>query len=112
MAITVIVSKPDSAVETLAVDPPAALQADPGVIFEFPDLDSSQVEFQAAGTQGRDLSIVLPNGGGQITLLGFQELLFGEDKAAIRWGGESDTTSPSSSSRWGRARATQPAVGA
>ncbi len=91
MAITVIFNKPDGAVETLALDPPAALQAGPGVIFEFPDLYSSQVEFQAAGTQGRDLSIVLPNGGGQITLLGFQELLFGEDKAAIRWGGGSDT---------------------
>ena len=53
MAITVIFNKPDGAVETLALDPPAALQAGPGVIFEFPDLDSSQVEFQAAGTQGR-----------------------------------------------------------
>ncbi len=50
MAISVIVNKPDGGVETLALDPPAALQAYPGVIFEFPDLDSSQVEFQAAGT--------------------------------------------------------------
>ncbi len=91
MAITVIVNKPDGAVETLALDPPAALKAGPGVIFEFPDLDSSQVEIRVAGYQGRDLSIVLPNGGGQIMLLGFQELLVGEDNAGIRWGGDSDT---------------------
>lgn len=86
MAITVIINKPIGETESLAVDPPAELQAGPGFIFEFPDLDSTQVEFRASGPGHRDLSIVLADSLGPITLLGFQELVFGEDKATIRWG--------------------------
>ena len=41
VAIRVIINKPIGETETLAVDPAAELQAGPGFIFEFPDLDSS-----------------------------------------------------------------------
>ncbi len=86
MAITVIVNKPGGEIEVLAVEPPAQIQAGPGFVFEFPDLDSSHVEYLVGGDDQDDLTIVLPDGGGEITLLGFQALLAGEEKATIRWG--------------------------
>ncbi len=86
MAITVIVNKPDGEIEALALEPPAEIQAGPGFVFEFPDLDSSHIEYLVGGDDQDDLTIVLPDGGGEITLVGFHALLAGEEKATIRWG--------------------------
>ncbi len=86
MAITVIVNKPDGEIEALAVEPPAQIQAGPGFVFDFPDLDSSHIQYQVDGDDQGDLTHVLLDGGGEITLVGFQALLAGEERASIRWG--------------------------
>jgi hypothetical protein len=85
MLLKVIIHNPNGTVYDGTVDTPAEIRAKPGFVYEFPEVPSSQIEFATGGHDDNDLIIVLPAAHGQITLLGFQGLVDGDDKPTLRW---------------------------
>ena len=92
-AIKVVIRKPDGEVETRDIIPGAAIEALPFYVFEFPFLAGRLITFRIGGPDDGDLIIVLPDGAGEITLVGFLNLLGHQHEASIRWGDGGQTAS-------------------
>ncbi len=87
----VIVQGPDGSTEMLTLNSAADIQARPGFVYTFLDVDPAQAQFQVDAEGGKHLIVDLPGQDGPIRLLDFMDVLAGDQPAKLQWLQGADT---------------------